>query len=156
MVVVTISIFTITIIKIMNFSFLIDADRIAISLTQLMILAFWFTFNVFNINMLMRGLTAVERMFEWTKRDNEEAAWNKKGDKTDPMGKWVTKGSIEVNDLNVRYREGLPLVLKNLSFKIKPHEKIGVVGRTGSGKSTLILALKRILEPASETRHRKR
>jgi ABC-type multidrug transport system fused ATPase/permease subunit len=45
-----------------------------------------------------------------------------------------------------KYREGLPRVLKGLNFDIKSTEKIGIVGRTGSGKSTLILNFKRILE----------
>ena len=48
--------------------------------------------------------------------------------------------------MNIRYRDDLPLVLKHLSFTIEPKEKVGIVGRTGSGKSSLILALKRILE----------
>jgi hypothetical protein len=49
--------------------------------------------------------------------------------------------------VGTRYREGLDLVLKNISLSIKPHEKIGVVGRTGAGKSSLTLALFRIIEP---------
>ena len=45
-----------------------------------------------------------------------------------------------------RYRSDLPQVLRNLNFIIRPKEKIGVVGRTGAGKSTIILSLLRILE----------
>ncbi|KAF6027753.1 hypothetical protein EB796_013942 [Bugula neritina] len=62
-----------------------------------------------------------------------------------PTG-WPEEGSIVFNKVNVRYREGLPLVLKNISFKVKPQEKIGIVGRTGSGKSSLALVLFRIME----------
>ena len=49
----------------------------------------------------------------------------------------------------MRYRPDLPPVLKGLSFSIQPREKVGICGRTGCGKSTLMLALYRIVEPAS-------
>ena len=52
---------------------------------------------------------------------------------------------------STRYREGLDLVLKDIDLDIKPHEKIGVVGRTGAGKSSLTLALFRIIEPTGGT-----
>ena len=52
-------------------------------------------------------------------------------------------------DLSVRYRSDLPQVLKGISVHIAPGEKVGVAGRTGSGKSSLMLALFRIIEPES-------
>jgi ATP-binding cassette subfamily C (CFTR/MRP) protein 1 len=51
--------------------------------------------------------------------------------------------------LTLCYREGLPAVLRNLSFTISPGEKVGVVGRTGAGKSTLISAILRMVESTS-------
>ena len=59
---------------------------------------------------------------------------------------FIPYGKISFNNYSVRYRPNTPLVLKNLSFEIKPKEKIGVVGRTGSGKSTLCLCMFRLLE----------
>jgi len=50
-----------------------------------------------------------------------------------PKSSWPEEGAIQFENVNVRYREGLPLVLKNISLDIKPQEKIGIVGRTGSG-----------------------
>ena len=55
-------------------------------------------------------------------------------------------GAIEFNCYSTRYRDGLPLVLKNVSFSVASGESVGIVGRTGSGKSSLTMALYRIIE----------
>ena len=55
--------------------------------------------------------------------------------------------SNKINSFQVRYRQNTPLILKGITVSIKSGEKIGVVGRTGSGKSTLVQALFRIVEP---------
>jgi len=60
---------------------------------------------------------------------------------------WPSQGAISIQNLCLRYRKGLPLVLNGINCHIKPKEKIGIVGRTGSGKSSLMLALVRIVEP---------
>jgi ABC-type multidrug transport system fused ATPase/permease subunit len=51
--------------------------------------------------------------------------------------------------VNLRYRPNTEIILKDLTFEVKPGEKIGVVGRTGAGKSTICLSLSRIVEIAS-------
>jgi ATP-binding cassette subfamily C (CFTR/MRP) protein 1 len=55
-------------------------------------------------------------------------------------------GQIVFNKVKLRYRVDTDLILKELSFKIEAGQKIGIVGRTGAGKSTLCLALSRIIE----------
>lgn len=50
-------------------------------------------------------------------------------------------------NFSMRYREGLPVILKRLNFRIHDREKVGIVGRTGAGKSSIIQALFRIAEP---------
>jgi len=60
---------------------------------------------------------------------------------------WPARGSIEFRNYFVKYRPNLPNVIENLSVFINSGEKIGIVGRTGSGKSTFFLSLLRILEP---------
>ena len=60
---------------------------------------------------------------------------------------WPDQGNISISNLNMRYRENTPLILKNINISIKGGEKIGIAGRTGSGKSSLFLALLRIVEP---------
>ncbi|KAI5953221.1 hypothetical protein KGF54_002592 [Candida jiufengensis] len=63
-----------------------------------------------------------------------------------PPTNWPSQGLIEFKDYSTKYRENLDNVLKNINFSIKSKEKIGVVGRTGAGKSSLTLALFRIIE----------
>ena len=62
---------------------------------------------------------------------------------------WPSKGEIVFENFNVKYRNDTELVLKNINFKINPGEHLGIVGRTGSGKSTISLCLFRILEAFS-------
>lgn len=64
-----------------------------------------------------------------------------------PSASWPETGSIKFSDYSCRYRDNLPPVLKNISLSIAAKEKIGIVGRTGAGKSSLTLALFRIIEP---------
>lgn len=66
-----------------------------------------------------------------------------------PSLEWPSKGTIDFRNLQLRYRPDTPLVLKGITASIRGGEKVGVVGRTGSGKSTLILALFRIVEASA-------
>lgn len=57
---------------------------------------------------------------------------------------WPTVAGLMMNNFNLRYRRELPLVLKNIDFSIKSGERIGIVGRTGAGKSSIIHAIFRL------------
>ncbi len=61
---------------------------------------------------------------------------------------WPSEGAIEFREYATRYREGMDLVLRGVTCAIKPMEKVGIVGRTGAGKSSLTLSLFRIIESA--------
>ncbi|XP_063974574.1 multidrug resistance-associated protein 1 isoform X3 [Diachasmimorpha longicaudata] len=91
------------------------------------------------------NIVAVERIKEYGETP-QEAPWEI-SDKTPPR-EWPSEGRVEFRDFKVRYREGLDLVLKGISFTVEGGEKIGIVGRTGAGKSSLTLALFRIIEAA--------
>ncbi|KAJ3058091.1 hypothetical protein HDU99_006972, partial [Rhizoclosmatium hyalinum] len=66
-----------------------------------------------------------------------------------PEKEWPHKGTIEFKDVVMRYAPTLPIVLNHVSFEVRDRQKIGIVGRTGSGKSSLMQALFRMVEPAS-------
>uniref|UniRef100_A0A669PUM0 ATP binding cassette subfamily C member 2 n=1 Tax=Phasianus colchicus TaxID=9054 RepID=A0A669PUM0_PHACC len=93
---------------------------------------------------LETNIVAVERVHEYTKV-KREAPWVT--DKRPPHG-WPSKGEIQFVDYKVRYRPELELVLQGITCNIGSTEKIGVVGRTGAGKSSLTNCLFRVLEAA--------
>ncbi|EYU46387.1 hypothetical protein ABFS82_04G046900 [Erythranthe guttata] len=70
-------------------------------------------------------------------------------DNSRPRPSWPEEGTIELIDLKVRYKESLPVVLHGVSCVFPGGKKIGIVGRTGSGKSTMIQALFRLIEPTA-------
>ncbi|KAL6475247.1 hypothetical protein MHYP_G00162870 [Metynnis hypsauchen] len=94
---------------------------------------------------LESNIVAVERVKEYSETP-PEAPWEVEDKK--PTGDWPSEGNVEFVDYSVRYREGLDLVLRNISLKVKGGEKIGIVGRTGAGKSSMTLCLFRLLEAA--------
>ena len=83
-------------------------------------------------------MNAVERVIEYTKLTPEKPPVV--ADHRPPQG-WPSEGVIEAEDLVVRYREDLDPVLKHISFQTRPHEKIGVVGRTGGHMLSLLLPI---------------
>ncbi|KAG2105828.1 ABC protein [Suillus discolor] len=91
-------------------------------------------------------MNAVERVVQYVAGDTipQEAPYEIEERK--PSAQWPEHGAIEFNDVKMAYRPGLPNVLRGISIKIEGGEKIGVVGRTGAGKSSLMLALFRIVE----------
>ncbi|KAL2165366.1 hypothetical protein VTH06DRAFT_664 [Thermothelomyces fergusii] len=93
------------------------------------------------------NMNSAERIVEYTELPTEPLGGQR------PPAAWPTEGRIEVNDLVVAYAPDLPPVLKGLNFTVNRNERIGVVGRTGAGKSSLTLALFRFLEARSGSIH---
>ena len=90
------------------------------------------------------NMNSVERLVEYDDTPREAPAVIPE---RRPLPAWPTRGEIVIEDLQVRYRPDLDLVLRGVSFQCAAGEKIGIVGRTGCGKSTLLSAILRIIEP---------
>ncbi|XP_059009907.1 multidrug resistance-associated protein 1 [Mustela lutreola] len=91
------------------------------------------------------NIVAVERLKEYSETE-KEAPW--RVPEMTPPSTWPQVGRVEFRDYGLRYRENLDLVLKNINVTIDGGEKVGIVGRTGAGKSSLTLGLFRINESA--------
>ena len=91
-------------------------------------------------------MTSVERVLNYTKIESEP------GYSTDtvPDESWPTVGSLTLHDLSLAYVKDAPPVLKSININVAAKEKVGVVGRTGAGKSSLVAALFRMPEPEGQ------
>ena len=97
-----------------------------------------------NFSEVETQLTSVERLDQYSTLP-QEPALESEPDKR-PPDSWPKFGKIEFRNVTMRYFEDEAPVLKNLNFKINSTEKIGVVGRTGAGKSSIIGALFRMYD----------
>lgn len=124
----------------------LDAGLAGISLTY----AITFTDHVLWVVRLYAlnemNMNSVERVSEYLNLDQEAPAEIENNHV--PAG-WPLKGEIDVKNLVLRYAPDLPAVIKNVTFKVDSGSKIGIVGRTGAGKSTIATAFFRLVEPTS-------
>ncbi|GAQ81666.1 ABC transporter C family [Klebsormidium nitens] len=123
----------------------VDAGLVGLSLSYGLSLNNCIFWAVLLFCTLENKMVSVERIQQYTKLESEAPAVV---DVNRPPKDWPRAGSIQFHDLEVRYRPDLPPVLHSINLAIEAGEKIGIVGRTGSGKSTLITALFRLVEPS--------
>ncbi len=101
--------------------------------------------NSFGI--LETCMDATGSVIGYTELETEEQGGNEVAED------WPTNGKVEVKELQVGYSPDLPLVLRDVSCTVEACQKLGIVGRTGAGKSSLTLALLRLLKPRSGSIH---
>lgn len=89
-------------------------------------------------------MNSTERVADYATELKQEATY--KDDSTDPGAQWPSHPSISFNNVSMRYRENLPLILKNLSFEVEAGQRVGICGKTGCGKSSTVASLFRITE----------
>ncbi|PIL27467.1 ATP-binding cassette transporter [Ganoderma sinense ZZ0214-1] len=128
-----------------GFRHTVDPSKIGVVLTYTLSITQSFSTLVSNYAQNEQNFNAVERILYYTELSSE----GKTTTSTDPPPSWPEGGAIEFKDVEMSYRPGLPPVLKGVTFRINPGEKIGIVGRTGAGKSSLLQALFRIVNLTS-------
>lgn len=113
-------------------------------------LGFWMSLNwtVRSFSEVESRMTSVERLRHYATLDAEPTTT---AEPITASHQWPTRGAISVRNLCMRYAPHLPRVLHDVTFDVAPSMKVGIIGRTGSGKSTLFQALFRFVEPESGT-----
>eukprot|EP01062_Namystynia_karyoxenos_P062109 TRINITY_DN55036_c0_g1_i1.p1 TRINITY_DN55036_c0_g1~~TRINITY_DN55036_c0_g1_i1.p1 ORF type:complete len:1841 (+),score=628.53 TRINITY_DN55036_c0_g1_i1:98-5620(+) len=114
------------------------------------------TFLPFVLNMLVNmyaqleaSMNAVERVVQYTSlNEPPDVPQEAPGGEDIPDPSWPREATIEFAAVSLRYREGLPLVVRGLNFRVRGGQKVGIVGQTGAGKSTIMVALFRFAELA--------
>ncbi|KAL6919458.1 hypothetical protein FSST1_003484 [Fusarium sambucinum] len=120
-----------------------DAALAGFTLSFAMDFAESILWTIRNYATMELNMNATERVVEYTDLEMESLEGEK------PPAAWPTSGTMKIDNLEVSYASDLPPVLKGISFDVKNNERVGVVGRTGAGKSSLTLALFRFLEARS-------
>nr|DBA33080.1 TPA: hypothetical protein GDO54_000812 [Pyxicephalus adspersus] len=121
----------------------LDAGQVGLALSYAITIMGSFQWGVRQSAEVENLMISVERVMEYTQLE-KEAEWETK---RRPPFDWPSKGMIAFENVNFAYSLDGPLVLRHLTALIRPKEKVGIVGRTGAGKSSLISALFRLAEP---------
>ncbi|EDW33917.1 GL21974 [Drosophila persimilis] len=130
--------------SVVTFSFIISNEstysgNVGLAISQAMILTGMVQYGVRQVAESLQQMTSVERVLQYTELEQEPAVSEK-----EPPAQWPTHGQVELRDMSCRYDPNGSPVLKNLSLTIEAGWKVGIVGRTGAGKSSLIGALFRL------------
>ncbi|KAM0755919.1 ATP-dependent bile acid permease [Meredithblackwellia eburnea MCA 4105] len=123
----------------------VSPSKLGVVLTYSLSITGVFSQLVTSFATVEQDMNTSERISHYAHLPSEGALENP----ADPDETWPPEGKLSFQDVRMRYREGLPEVLKGVSFETKVGEKIGIVGRTGAGKSSLLQALFRICELSS-------
>lgn len=124
--------------------FKIGAASVGLLLSNVLLIAGQLSLLVRTFTQLENEMNSVERICEYAFELPEEAPYQIS--ETAPPQSWPENGSIRFENVSLSYRPGLPLVLKGLNMDIGATEKIGICGRTGAGKSSIMTALYRLSE----------
>ncbi|CAF3717749.1 unnamed protein product [Rotaria sp. Silwood1] len=105
----------------------------------------WFQFGMRRLTEAQNLMTSAERIDEYARLSQEEDNGGSKRLIRTPTD-WPNRGAIEFRNYSLRYRSNLEPALRNINLAIKPCERIGIMGRTGAGKSSLFQSLLRLVD----------
>eukprot|EP01052_Picozoa_sp_SAG31_P059237 SAG31_NODE_18561_length_631_cov_1.716165_1_plen_157_part_10 len=124
-----------------------DKDQLALALTYCFMIPLFAAFVGQVSNMTAMFYQSLDRLLEYTQLPQEGSRYSNEDGKLDSID-WPTKGTIEFVKASLRYKPDLPLALRDVSLVLPGGQHVGVVGRTGAGKSSLLALLFRLVEPA--------
>ncbi|KAK4879108.1 hypothetical protein RN001_007254 [Aquatica leii] len=120
-------------------------EKIGLAITQALQLMGLLPWAIRHLTEVESFMVSVERIMEYNLIEQERQL--KSLPKYKPLSTWPERGEIKFTNVYLKYSDTDPYVLKNLNFIIKPQQKIGIVGRTGAGKSSIITSLFQLVEP---------
>ncbi|KAK7017726.1 P-loop containing nucleoside triphosphate hydrolase protein [Favolaschia claudopus] len=119
-----------------------SAALLGLAVTRLVSLGTWLSHLLNAYAMMENGSVAIDRIEEFAKLPKEEEVNDTDLDMVvQNDAPWPTEGRLTFSDFSMKYREDLPLALSKISFDLRGGQKIGICGRTGSGKSSTVLSL---------------
>ncbi|CAE6409408.1 unnamed protein product [Rhizoctonia solani] len=118
----------------------VDPSKLGVIMTYALTITQTFSQMVTQLAQVEQDMNIVERIVHYRNLEQEPPATLP----DDPPQEWPQQGGIKFRNVALRYRDSLPLVLDGLTFDVRPGERVGIVGRTGAGKSSLLTALFRI------------
>ena len=126
----------------------INPAKIGLALSFILTVSQMFSWATRQISEVLNDMNSAERIQHYANDLMQEAPQEMPEAKLDEA--WPHKGGIEFDNVVLRYRDGLPIVLHDITMKIEGGEKTAIVGRTGAGKSSLLTCLLRLIELESE------
>lgn len=116
------------------------AGKVGLAITQAFGLTGLLQWGIRNWAELENCMTSVERISEYGKAEKEE------NNDDNNVKNWPNNGKVKFENVSMKYNKSIKPVLKQITFEMKPGEKIGIIGRTGAGKSSIISAIFKLYE----------
>lgn len=124
-----------------NYTNYLDINLAAVALQFTIELSINFSMMVRFVSEIENLMTSAQRAIEYTKMESEDEL-----DKSEDPTDFPEFPEIVFKNMTMRYRKGLEPVLKEITYTVKPGEKVGIIGRTGAGKSSILQAIFRLIE----------